>query len=80
MPPPSDRRPGFSRRAQYGIFTGYVAAIGGVLAGIAFLAIAAYDPGAFGFLRSGASEVVAPAGAAGSATRAVSRGFIAHLH
>jgi rod shape-determining protein MreC len=79
MPPPSDRRPGFSRRAQYGIFTGYVAAVGGVLAGIAFLAIAAFDPTAFGLLRNGAREAVAPAGAAGSASRAASRGVVARI-
>ena len=34
-----DRRPGYSRRAQYGIFTGYVVAILGVVAGVAVLLI-----------------------------------------
>ena len=79
MPPPSDRRPGFSRRAQYGIFTGYLAAVAGVLAGIALLAIAVLDPGSFAFLRGGATELVAPAGAAGSAARSGSRSAIARI-
>src|SRR6188472_1554513 len=76
MPPPSDRRPGVSRRAQYGIFTGYLAAVAGVLAGIALLAIAALDPGSFAFVRGGATELAAPAG---SAARAGSRGVIARI-
>jgi len=31
MAPPRNRRPGFSRRAQYGLFIGYVGAAGGAL-------------------------------------------------
>lgn len=79
MPSPSDRRPGFSRRAQYGIFTGYLAAVAGVLAGITLLAIAAYDPGAFTGARAGATELVAPAGATGSASRAASRSLFQRI-
>ena len=73
MPPPNDRRPGFSRRAQLGIFTGYVLAVAGALAGLVLVIVAVVDNGSFAFLRRGANEVVAPVGAAGSAARSGSR-------
>ena len=79
MPPPTNRRPGFSRRAQFSIFSGYVAAIGGVLAGVVLIAIAIADPGSFAFLRRGAHEVAAPVGAAGSVARSGSRGFFQRI-
>lgn len=79
MPPPNDRRPGFSRRAQFSIFSGYVAAIAGVLGGVVLIAIAIADPGSFAFLRRGANEIAAPAGVAGSATRSGSRGFFQRI-
>jgi rod shape-determining protein MreC len=75
MAPPSDRRPGFSRRAQYGIFTGYVAAVLGAVAGFALLIVAAVDPGSFAFLRRGAAEAAAPVGQAGAVSRVASRNF-----
>jgi hypothetical protein len=43
MAPPSPRRPGFSRRAQYGLFAGYVVAVIGAL--VALLLIAARSIG-----------------------------------
>ncbi|NVE93747.1 rod shape-determining protein MreC [Altererythrobacter lutimaris] len=75
MAPPSSRRSGHSRRAQYSVFTGYVIAgigalIGGVLLGISF-----WQPQAFSGLRNGANEVVAPAGEATSTVRSGSSGF-----
>lgn len=62
MAPPSKRRPGFSRKAQYQIFTGYLLAIFTVLAGLALVVIAAADPRGFAVLRSGAQEITAPIG------------------
>ena len=79
MPPPNDRRPGFSRRAQFSIFSGYVAAIAGILGGVVLIAIATANPGSFAFLRRGADEIAAPAGAVGSAARSGSRGFIQRI-
>ena len=79
MPPPNDRRPGFSRRAQFSIFSGYVAAIAGVLGGVVLIAIAIADPGSFAFLRRGADEIAAPVGAAGSVARSGSRGFFQRI-
>ena len=67
MAPPSKRRPGFSRRAQYGVFLGYVIAIAGCLVAALLLAIAIIDPKGFQALRSAAADVTAPLSNAGRA-------------
>ncbi|MEO0033899.1 MAG: rod shape-determining protein MreC [Pseudomonadota bacterium] len=74
-----DLRPGFSRRAQYGIFTGYVIAVLGVVAGVVLLIVSLVNPGTFGFARAAASEVARPAGVAGAQTRAASQGLFAAI-
>jgi rod shape-determining protein MreC len=67
MAPPRNRRPGFSRRAQYSLFIGYVIAIAGALVGAVLLALSTLNPPAFSALRAGAAEVTAPVSwAAGS--------------
>lgn len=60
MAPPSNRRPGHSRRAQYGTFFGYVIAAAGVLAGGALLLVSAQGDAPFSGLRSSASDATAP--------------------
>jgi len=65
MAPPGKRRPGFSRRAQYGLFIGYVVAIGGVLIAALLLAIAIIDPKGFAALRGVALDITAPISSAG---------------
>lgn len=65
MAPPSTRRPGFSRRAQYGLFIGYIVAAGGVLLAVLLLMVAAVDPRGFSALRGAALDVTAPISAAG---------------
>lgn len=72
MAPPRNRRPGFSRRAQYGLFVGYVVAVAGIVAGLALILMARFDPQGFEMLRMGASDVTAPASSAG---RTVVRSF-----
>lgn len=69
MAPPSARRSGHSRRAQYGQFTGYVLASIGAIVGAILLAISLLSPGAFGGLRGTAAEAVAPAGEGVAAVR-----------
>lgn len=61
MAPPSPRRPGFSRRAQYGLFAGYVAAVGGVLAGALLLITAKFDPEGHAALQNFFADLTAPA-------------------
>lgn len=60
MAPPSSRRPGFSRRAQYGLFIGYVVAIAGVMAGLALILVAVLDPSGFSLLRGAALDLTSP--------------------
>ena len=65
MAPPSTRRPGFSRRAQYGLFIGYVVAVGGILFAILLLVVAAIDPKGFSALKGAALDATRPIGAGG---------------
>jgi rod shape-determining protein MreC len=65
MPPPSTRRPGFSRRAQYGLFLSYVLAVGGVLFAGLMLVIAKVDPAGFNALKGVALDVTSPVASAG---------------
>jgi rod shape-determining protein MreC len=65
MAPPSKRRPGFSRRAQYGVFIGYMIAIAGCLVAALLLAIAIIDPKGFQALRTAAADITAPISNAG---------------
>ena len=65
MAPPGKRRPGFSRRAQYGVFIGYVIAVAGCLVAVLLLAIAIIDPKGFQALRAAAADVTAPISNAG---------------
>lgn len=65
MAPPSKRRPGFSRRAQYGVFIGYLVAIAGCFVAALLLAIAIIDPTGFQAIRTAAADVTAPISNAG---------------
>jgi rod shape-determining protein MreC len=60
MAPPRDRRPGFSRRAQYGVFFGYILAIAGGVVGAVLLALSLLNPTAFSAARASVAEVTAP--------------------
>ncbi|HEY6917120.1 MAG TPA: rod shape-determining protein MreC, partial [Allosphingosinicella sp.] len=60
MAPPSTRRPGFSRKAQYGLFIGYIVAVGGVVVALLLLALSVVDPRGFGILKGAALDVTAP--------------------
>lgn len=65
MAPPPHRRPGFSRRAQYGLFAGYVVAVLGLLVGLGLILSARLDPAGFATLRGTAIDATAPLSAAG---------------
>jgi rod shape-determining protein MreC len=67
MAPPRDRRPGFSRRAQYTLFLSYILAIAGALVGAVLLVLSQFNPPAFAALRSAASEITAPVSSGASA-------------
>jgi len=79
MAPPSSRRSGFSKKAQYSLFTGYLLAGAGAALGLGLLALSHWQPTAFAPLRGVASDVVAPAGTVGAVARAGSRGVFASI-
>lgn len=63
MAPPTKRRPGYDRKAQYGLFASYVIAIIGVVVGLLLLVISIADPAGFNALRAAGSEVTRPVAA-----------------
>ena len=66
MVPPGKRRiAGYSRRAQYGLFLGYVLAILGLLVAILMLVLSRVDPRGFDAIKGAALDVTAPISAAG---------------
>ena len=71
MAPPNARRTGFSKRAQYTTFFGYLAAIAGGVVGAGLLVISLLNPGAFAALRGLAADAAAPAGRVAAAGRSV---------
>ena len=60
MAPPPHRRPGFSRKAQYGLFATYVVAIAGTVVAALLLSISVIDPAGFSALRTVGAEITAP--------------------
>ena len=60
MAPSKNRRPGFSRKAQYSIFATYVLAISGAIIGALLLLISIFDPQGFSALRIAGAEATAP--------------------
>lgn len=75
MAPPANRRSGFSRRAQYSTFFGYLAGALGALFGAALLIISIRNPQIFSDVQSAASEATEPAGGAAARTRQAGRSF-----
>ncbi|WP_114951476.1 rod shape-determining protein MreC [Sphingosinicella terrae] len=65
MPPPPHRRTGFSRKAQFGLFIGYVVAIAGMVVAVLLLAIAIVDPRGFAAIKGAALDATAPVSAGG---------------
>jgi rod shape-determining protein MreC len=79
MAPPNARRTGFSKRAQYGTFFGYIAALAGALVGAFVLVVSLLNPGSFASMRGAAADAAAPAGQVAAITRSGSQGFMADL-
>lgn len=74
MAPPPNRRSGYSRRAQYGTFFGYIAGIVGALIGGGFLIVSILDHDTFAPLRGVAADAAAPAGRVVAGGRAGTQG------
>ena len=76
MAPPSHRRSGINKKAQLGVFTGYVVAGFGALFGAALLTISLLRPQTFDGLRSMATDAAAPIGTASASARTNSQSFL----
>lgn len=70
MAPPPSRRPGHSRRAQYGLFAGYVVAVVGMLIGLLLALTARFDPAAHAAIQARLGDVTAPVSSAGRSVAA----------
>ncbi len=75
MAPPSNRRTGFSRRAQYTTFFAYIVAVLGALLGGALLFASLNEPDRFAPARSAATDASAPVARAAAAGRQEGRGL-----
>ncbi|HEX7822549.1 MAG TPA: rod shape-determining protein MreC [Sphingobium sp.] len=60
MAPPRKRRPGYDRKAQYGLFASYVIAITGAIAALLLVVVSQADPAGFSVLRAGVAEITRP--------------------
>jgi rod shape-determining protein MreC len=58
--PQSSARPGWSRRAQYGLFFSFLGAIAGLLIGLGMLALSVVSPASYATVRGAALDVTAP--------------------
>lgn len=84
MAPPRNRRPGFSRRIQFGLFIGYVIAVIGAVCALFLVAMSRIDPDGFSRLRIAALDGTAPVTAAGRAAvhglRDIENGITAYFN
>lgn len=60
MAAPAGARPGWSRKAQYSLFFGLVAAIGGLIVGLILLILSLVAPTAYASVRGAALDVTSP--------------------
>lgn len=74
---PGNRRPGHSRRAQYGTFFGYLIALGGAGIGAILLFLSTSDSSAFAGVKAVATDGVAPASQAAAVGRTESQTMLA---
>lgn len=69
-------RPGWSRRAQYGLFFGFVAAIGAVVIGLVLLALSLIAPDSYRAVRGAAVDSTAPISETLNGIRTTVRGLV----
>lgn len=79
MAPSVNRRSGYSRRAQYSTFFGYIAGVIGALVGAALLVVSIVNPGAFSTIRGMAADAAEPLGGATARTRSVTQDVFATI-
>ena len=75
MAPPPNRRSGYSRRAQYSTFFGYIAGALGAVVGAVLLIVSLASPTAFSSLRGLGTDAARPSSTAASHARTSSQGL-----
>ena len=68
-------RPGWSRRAQYGLFFSFLAVIGGIIVGLILLAVSLLSPNTFASIRGVALDVTGPVASGIHEVRATTEGL-----
>lgn len=76
MASPAGPRPGWSRRAQYSLFFGFIAIIAGTLIGLILLAISLIAPRTFEGIRGAALNVTGPVAEALYEVKATANGLV----
>ena len=79
MPAPGQRHSSFSKRAQFTLFTGYIAAGVGLLLGAILLGLSLWHPPFLSGLRGGAQDAITPVTRPVAATRTESKGLFAAI-
>ncbi|MDT0576610.1 rod shape-determining protein MreC [Croceicoccus sp. F390] len=79
MTVPQHRRPGFSKRAQFEIFTSYVAAVIGAVLGFVLLFVSLVHPASFAFARTAAGDIAEPVGQFSAGSRAAGKSIFATI-
>jgi rod shape-determining protein MreC len=69
-------RPGWSRRAQYGLFFSFLAVIGGILIGLFLLALSLVAPKTFAGIRGAALDITGPVASALHEVTATAAGLV----
>ena len=76
MASPAGPRPGWSRRAQYGLFFGFIALIAGTLIGLILLGISLVAPRTFEGIRGAALDITGPVTEALYEVKATTNGLV----
>lgn len=76
MTAPAGPRPGWSRRAQYSLFFGFLAAVAGLIVGLVLLILSLVAPTSYSALRGAALDATAPVTGALSAVGATVQGLV----
>ncbi len=75
MAVPAGPRPGWSRRAQYSLFFGFIAAIAGLIVGLILLILSLVAPASYAMVRGAALDVTAPITGALAEVSATAKGL-----
>jgi rod shape-determining protein MreC len=73
---PAGPRPGWSRRAQYSLFFGFIAAVAGLIVGLFMLVLSLVAPASYSAVRGAALDVTAPITGALAEVGATAKGLV----